>query len=70
MLLQRQHIVTHPQVAAKLATNKLEIHAWCYDIGSGDVRAYDEDQKRFLPVVEKYKDDAERLAREALDCGS
>lgn len=70
VLLQRQHIVTHPQVAAKLATNKLVIHAWCYDIGSGDVRAYDEDQKRFLPVVEKYKDDAERLARETLDCGS
>jgi len=55
VLLQKQHIMTHPQVAAKLATGKIVIHAWCYDIGSGDVHAYDEGVEAFVPVQEKYK---------------
>lgn len=61
VLLQKQHILTHPQVAAKLATGKLEIHAWCYDIGAGEVRAYSEEQHKFLPVDDVYQYEAQQF---------
>lgn len=57
VLMQKQHIMTHPHVAAKFATGRLAIHAWCYDIGSGVVRAYDEVRKEFVLVEERYKDE-------------
>ncbi|MAY41505.1 MULTISPECIES: carbonic anhydrase [unclassified Neptuniibacter] len=38
VLQQVQHLRTHPVVAAKLATNKIEIHGWVYDIKSGTIR--------------------------------
>jgi carbonic anhydrase len=58
VLMQRQHIATHPHVAARMATGKIEVHAWCYDIGSGDVRAYDDNKKGFVPVDELYHAEA------------
>jgi len=54
VLLQLQHLKTHPQVAAKYATGKVKLHAWTYDIGLGEVKSYDEKIDRFLPVEEKY----------------
>ncbi|WP_156502696.1 MULTISPECIES: carbonic anhydrase [unclassified Oleiphilus] len=70
VLLQTQHLVTHPQVAAKLATGKITLHAWYYDIGSGDVRAYDESLAKFVSVEEKYKDLAKAMIVEQDQCGS
>lgn len=64
VLLQLRHIQTHPQVAAKCATNKVQLHAWVYDIGSGEVKAYDEEAKRFVPVEEKYQKEAQALIQE------
>jgi carbonic anhydrase len=61
VLMQRQHIATHPQVAARMATARIEVHAWCYDIGSGEVRAYDEYKKTFVPVEELYQEEAVKL---------
>jgi carbonic anhydrase len=57
VLLQLQHLKTHPHVAAKLATNKVQLHAWTYDIGAGDVTAYDETLERFVPVEERYAEE-------------
>lgn len=62
VLLQLQHIRTHPHVAAKSATGKIELHAWAYDIGQGDVEAYDEKLGRFVPVEEKYHEEAKLFA--------
>ena len=42
VLLQMRHLQTHAHVGAKLATNKIQLHGWTYNIGSGDVKAYDE----------------------------
>lgn len=58
VLLQLQHLKTHPQVAAKVATKKVQLHGWTYDIGSGDVKSYDETEGRFIPVEEKYAKEA------------
>jgi carbonic anhydrase len=54
VLLQLQHLKTHPYVAARYATNKIQLHAWTYDIGEGIVNAYDERVGKFLPVEERY----------------
>jgi carbonic anhydrase len=52
VLLQMQHLRTHPSVAGALATGKLTISGWVYDIGHGDVRIYDEGLNRFVPIKE------------------
>jgi len=65
VLLQLQHLKTHPHVAAKFATDKVQLHAWTYDIGKGDVRAYDETVGRFIPVEDKYVEDVKQHLSEA-----
>lgn len=54
VLLQLNHLQTHPSVAAKLAVGEIGIHGWVYDIENGEVTAYDETQGKFIPVEEKY----------------
>ena len=39
VLLQLQHLRTHPGVAAGLATGKIRLHGWIYNIGDGRVDA-------------------------------
>lgn len=60
ILLQVQHIKTHPLVAARIATGKLEIHAWLYNIKTGKVTVYDENAKAFISASEKYKEYAQK----------
>jgi carbonic anhydrase len=50
VLLQLQHLRTHPGVAAGLATGKVRLHGWIYSIGDGRVDAFDETERRFRPV--------------------
>jgi len=54
VILQLQHLKTHPSVAAKLANGKVTLHGWVYDIRTGDVNAFDESQNRFVPVDDRY----------------
>jgi len=41
VLLQLEHLKQYPGVSEKIDAGELTLHAWVYDIGSGDVRAYD-----------------------------
>lgn len=59
VLLQLQHLRTHPVVAARLSVGKVHLHGWVYDIKSGEVLAYDDEADEFLPVKERYR---ERIA--------
>lgn len=61
VLLQLHHIRTHPHVAAKMATGKIQLHGWVYDIGKGDVKAYDNKTDSFLPVDEIYVQEAQEF---------
>lgn len=54
VLLQLQHLKTHPVVAAKLATGEVELHGWVYDIKHGSVRAYDDQKQAFVEAEERY----------------
>jgi carbonic anhydrase len=42
VLLQLNHVRTHPSVAGKVAQKKLATYGWVYDIGDGQVNMYDE----------------------------
>ncbi|MDK2779617.1 MAG: carbonic anhydrase [Pseudomonadota bacterium] len=56
VLQQVQHIRTHPVVAAKMATGKVHIHGWIYDIKSGGVRCCDQNSRTFHDFDEHYAD--------------
>ncbi|HAY45290.1 MAG TPA: carbonic anhydrase [Gammaproteobacteria bacterium] len=54
VILQLQHLRTHPTVATRLAQKELTLHGWVYDIKTGGVEAYDEVSGEFSPVSELY----------------
>lgn len=51
VLLQIQHLRTHPSVAAAMAREELTISGWVYEIGTAEVRIWDESAKGFVPVA-------------------
>lgn len=51
VLLQIQHLRTHPSVAAAIARKELTISAWVYEIGTGEVRISEDGTKEFVPVA-------------------
>jgi carbonic anhydrase len=55
-LLQREHLKTHPAVAAAVADGKLQLHAWVYHFESGDVEAHDDAAGRFVPLTERHQE--------------
>lgn len=52
VLLQIDHIKTHPPVAQALADGKLRLHAWVYHFETGDVVAHDPNKGRFVPLAD------------------
>lgn len=54
VVLQLQHLRTHPAVATRLARGDLKLHGWVYDIKTGDVSAWDEESGSFEPVADRY----------------
>lgn len=55
VLQQLQHLKTHPSVAAGLANNRITLHGWVYEIGTGQMLCYNEETKDFEPMNEQYK---------------
>lgn len=56
VLLQLQHLRTHPYVAAALASGDIELHGWVYDIETGQMLAYNEGSKVFEPISQRHVD--------------
>jgi carbonic anhydrase len=54
VLLQLAHLKTHPTVAVAMAKNELKLHGWVYNIGTGQVVAFNEDTGRFEDVEDRY----------------
>lgn len=52
VLLQIDHMKTHPPVATALAEGKLRLHAWVYHFETGEVVAHDPNKGRFVPLAE------------------
>ncbi|QDU41509.1 Carbonic anhydrase [Maioricimonas rarisocia] len=47
VLVQLENLRTHPSVAAALSQGKLNLHGWVYRFETGDVFAFEPEQKRF-----------------------
>jgi carbonic anhydrase len=62
VILQLEHLKTHPSVAAQIDAGALQLHGWIYDIKTGDVHAYDEAAVGFVPVSERYAAEVAKLA--------
>lgn len=50
VIAQLQNLRTHPAVAAKIAAGSLQIFGWLYEIHTGEVRSYEPEEKRFVPL--------------------
>jgi carbonic anhydrase len=57
VILQLQHLKTHPTVAVALAQKAVQLHGWVYDIKSGEVSAYDEARQEWRSVAAHYAAD-------------
>lgn len=51
VLLQLQHLKTHPSVAGAIAMGELTVSGWIYDIGKGQVSIAEDGQREFKIVV-------------------
>lgn len=47
VVVQLDHLRTHPSVAAKLAKGEIALHGWFFDIETGAILVYDGTAKRF-----------------------
>lgn len=50
VLVQIENLRTQPAVAAALAAGTLRLHGWVFKIETGQVFAFDPDQRQFLPI--------------------
>ena len=51
VLLQLQHLKTHPSVAGAMAMGELTVSGWVYDIGLGRVSVAEDGERSFAPVT-------------------
>ncbi|KOX44009.1 carbonic anhydrase [Streptomyces purpurogeneiscleroticus] len=50
VVVQLNHLRTHPSVAAGLARGQLRLHGWFFEIETGSVLAYCGERGRFIPL--------------------
>jgi carbonic anhydrase len=50
VLLQIQHLKTHPSVATAMTLGNLTVSGWIYDIGTGNVRISENSDSPFTPL--------------------
>lgn len=50
VLLQLQHLRTHPSVLPRLDAGEVRLHGWVYDIKTGAVKTYDALQGGFVAM--------------------
>jgi carbonic anhydrase len=49
-IFQLDNLLSYPRVQERVNEGKLSLHAWHYDIKSGEIYAYDEEVEEFLPL--------------------
>jgi carbonic anhydrase len=59
VLLQMQHLKTHPSVASAMALGRVSLSGWIYTIGAGKVAIAHDGEREFTPVeVDAPEDDS------------
>jgi carbonic anhydrase len=51
VVAQLANLRAQPSVARSVAHNDLQVHGWYYDILTGRIEQYDEQQRKFLPLL-------------------
>jgi len=51
VIAQLINLRAQPSIAKALAHAKIEVHGWYYDILTGRIEQYDEQQRKFLPLL-------------------
>lgn len=54
VMSQLENLKTYPQVATGLATGAVRLHGWWFDVGTGDVYAFEPEEKKFL-IIDQYE---------------
>jgi carbonic anhydrase len=54
VILQLQHLQTHPEVAARITAGDIILHGWVYDIELGEIHCYEQHTGAFVPASEHY----------------
>ncbi|WP_273455277.1 carbonic anhydrase, partial [Nevskia ramosa] len=67
VIAQLDHLRTHPSVAARIASGKLGIHGWIYDIETADIRVFDPDERKFVTLEIPGDAAAEKIPAAAAD---
>jgi carbonic anhydrase len=52
VLMQIEHLKTHPAVATRLARNEIRIHAWVYKFETGKIFKYDQATGQFVLLTQ------------------
>jgi carbonic anhydrase len=68
VILQLQHLKTHPTVAVALAQKAVELHGWVYDIKTGAVSAFDDVTREWVPIEDRYASEAAKAVIGAHAC--
>lgn len=50
VLVQLDNLRTHPAVAGAVATGRVKLHGWVYRIETGDIFAFDPQDRRFVSI--------------------
>jgi carbonic anhydrase len=50
VIVQLDHLRSHPSVAEKLQLGRLKLHGWVYGIATGEVTKFDGERKEFVPL--------------------
>ena len=53
VLVQLEHLKTHPAVATRLRRGDLRLHGWVYSIGTGEVWVYDDKKNDFVDLSKR-----------------
>ena len=53
VLVQLDHLKTHPAVATRLRRGDLRLHGWVYSIGTGEVWVYDDKKNDFVDLSKR-----------------
>ena len=58
VLTQLENVLSYPHIRARVEKHDIGIHAWWWDVATGDLYIYDRDQKAFALIDERM---AERM---------
>ncbi len=50
VLVQLEHLRTHPSVAAAVARKQINLHAWVYKFETGQIFAYSPESSQYMPL--------------------